>query len=120
MVEFKPLMAVCVEYIRSLMGHGLKVQHHVYQFLIELLVQNKAFYQLYQFLQYHVITDSLPVACQLLSLESKYRPAAQVRDFYERTPFYSIIHLILLDDVCILLTLHSRTKVSVIHVLLLI
>jgi len=42
------------------------------------LVQNNRFYQLHQFLQYHVISDSLHVACQLLSLERSYPPAYQL------------------------------------------
>ena len=36
------------------------------------------FYQLHQYLQYHVIGDSKPVACLLLSLESVYKPARQL------------------------------------------
>ena len=36
------------------------------------------FYQLHQYLQYHVIGDSKPVACLLLSLESVYAPARQL------------------------------------------
>ena len=46
--------------------------------MINLLVANERFYQLHQFLQYHVIRDSAHVACLLLSLESKYPPAFQL------------------------------------------
>jgi len=42
------------------------------EFTINLLVQKKLFYQLHQFLQYHVLSDSKPLACLLLSLESVY------------------------------------------------
>ena len=43
-----------------------------------MLVKNERYYQLHQFLQYHVIGDSVHVACQLLSLEGKYPPALQL------------------------------------------
>ena len=46
--------------------------------VINLLIHNNRFYQLHQFLQYHVIADSVPVACQLLSLEQRYPPAGQL------------------------------------------
>ena len=35
-------------------------------------------YQLQQYLQYHVITDSKPLACLLLSLESIHPPSRQM------------------------------------------
>eukprot|EP00002_Diphylleia_rotans_P014045 TRINITY_DN2732_c0_g1_i9.p1 TRINITY_DN2732_c0_g1~~TRINITY_DN2732_c0_g1_i9.p1 ORF type:complete len:174 (+),score=18.69 TRINITY_DN2732_c0_g1_i9:366-887(+) len=74
-----------MEYVRSLLNNGLKVQHFIYHFIIDLLVKNKAYYQLHQFLQYHVISDSLPVACQLLSLDTEYRPAYQLAlDMFKR------------------------------------
>ena len=67
-----------VEYIRSLSFHQIDVQHFLYELVINSLVKNNRFYQLHQFLQYHVVTDSIPVACQLLSLEQKYPPAQQL------------------------------------------
>eukprot|EP00002_Diphylleia_rotans_P014044 TRINITY_DN2732_c0_g1_i8.p1 TRINITY_DN2732_c0_g1~~TRINITY_DN2732_c0_g1_i8.p1 ORF type:complete len:654 (+),score=72.38 TRINITY_DN2732_c0_g1_i8:52-2013(+) len=83
--DFKYLLGVCMEYVRSLLNNGLKVQHFIYHFIIDLLVKNKAYYQLHQFLQYHVISDSLPVACQLLSLDTEYRPAYQLAlDMFKR------------------------------------
>jgi hypothetical protein len=42
------------------------------------LVRKKRFYQLHQLLQYHVVSDSVHVACQLLSLEGTYPPAYQL------------------------------------------
>ncbi|XP_071448385.1 regulator of MON1-CCZ1 complex [Hetaerina americana] len=67
--------AVLVEYIRSLSEHSIPVQHYLHEMLINALVRRGAFFQLHQFLQYHVIGDSKPLACLLLSLENVY-PAA--------------------------------------------
>jgi len=77
-VDFKYLIAVVVEYIRCLNFQYVPVKSFVYELVIHLLVQNNRFYQLHQFLQYHVISDSLHVACQLLSLERSYPPAYQL------------------------------------------
>jgi hypothetical protein len=46
--------------------------------LVNLFVKRGRYHQLHQFLQYHAITDSVHVACQLLSLESVYAPASQM------------------------------------------
>jgi len=77
-VDFKFVVAVLIDYIRSLSFVQIPVQHYIYELVIELLVRNKRFYQLHQFLQYHVIGDSVAVACQLLSLEHQYPPAYQL------------------------------------------
>ncbi|KAL5016981.1 hypothetical protein ScPMuIL_006570 [Solemya velum] len=54
------------------------MQHYLYELIINILVHNNCFYQLHQFLQYHVLTDSKPLACLMLSLESVYTPAHQL------------------------------------------
>lgn len=77
-VPYKFAIAVVVEYIRSLSMHHIAVQHYLYELLINTLVQHSCFYQLHQFLQYHVLTDSQHLACSLLSLESVYPPAYQL------------------------------------------
>lgn len=41
-------------------------------------MQQKSWFQLHQLLQYHVISDSKPIACLLLSLESVYPPSYQL------------------------------------------
>ena len=76
--EHKYLLAILMEYIRSLSYYSLRVEHFIYQFLINLLVKHSRFYQLHQFLQYHVVADSRPVAFQLLSLEKVYQPCYQL------------------------------------------
>ncbi|KAE8279578.1 hypothetical protein D5F01_LYC21701 [Larimichthys crocea] len=53
-------------------------KHYLYELVIKTLVQHNLFYMLHQFLQYHVLSDSKPLACLLLSLESTYPPAHQL------------------------------------------
>uniref|UniRef100_A0AAQ5ZK87 Mic1 domain-containing protein n=1 Tax=Amphiprion ocellaris TaxID=80972 RepID=A0AAQ5ZK87_AMPOC len=77
-VSHKFVIAVLMEYIRSLNQHQITVQHYLYELVIKTLVQHNLFYMLHQFLQYHVLSDSKPLACLLLSLESTYPPAHQL------------------------------------------
>ncbi|KAK3571656.1 hypothetical protein QTP86_015978 [Hemibagrus guttatus] len=77
-VSHKFVIAVLMEYIRSLNQFQITVQHYFYELVIKTLVQNNLFYMLHQFLQYHVLSDSKPLACLLLSLESTYPPAHQL------------------------------------------
>ncbi|OWK01658.1 hypothetical protein Celaphus_00017658 [Cervus elaphus hippelaphus] len=66
----KFVIAVLMEYIRSLNQFQITVQHYLHELVIKTLVQHNLFYMLHQFLQYH--------ACLLLSLESFYPPAHQL------------------------------------------
>uniref|UniRef100_A0A3Q3FF91 Regulator of MON1-CCZ1 n=1 Tax=Labrus bergylta TaxID=56723 RepID=A0A3Q3FF91_9LABR len=77
-VSHKFIIAVLMEYIRSLNQFQVTVQHYLYELVIKTLVQHNLFYMLHQFLQYHVLSDSKPLACLLLSLESTYPPAHQL------------------------------------------
>ncbi|KAJ3611884.1 hypothetical protein NHX12_021897 [Muraenolepis orangiensis] len=77
-VSHKFIIAVLMEYIRSLNQSQITVQHYLYELVIKTLVQHNRFYMLHQFLQYHVLSDSKPLACLLLSLESTYPPAHQL------------------------------------------
>ncbi|XP_062507300.1 regulator of MON1-CCZ1 complex-like [Corticium candelabrum] len=77
-VDYKFIVAVLIEYIRSLSQHGIPVLYVVYEQLIKTLVGNKCFYQLHQFLQYHVLNDSKQLACLLLSIQGEYSPAYQL------------------------------------------
>jgi len=72
------LISILLEYSRSLEEQHIPVQHFLNEVLVDLLVQNEAWYQLHQLLQYHVISDSKPLACLLLSLESVYPAAGQL------------------------------------------
>ncbi|XP_006835083.1 PREDICTED: uncharacterized protein C18orf8 homolog isoform X2 [Chrysochloris asiatica] len=77
-VPHKFVIAVLMEYIRSLNQFQIAVQHYLHELVIKTLVQHNCFYMLHQFLQYHVLSDSKPLACLLLSLESFYPPAHQL------------------------------------------
>uniref|UniRef100_A0A673AYP0 Uncharacterized protein n=1 Tax=Sphaeramia orbicularis TaxID=375764 RepID=A0A673AYP0_9TELE len=77
-VSHKFTIAVLMEYIRSLNQFQITVQHYLYELVIKTLVAHNLFYMLHQFLQYHVLSDSKPLACLLLSLESTYPPAHQL------------------------------------------
>jgi len=74
----KYFIAVVTEYIRSLGFYKIPIEDCIYQLLISILVQDKRYYQLHQLLQYHIIDDSIHVACQLLSLEKLYSPSYQL------------------------------------------
>ncbi|KJE89048.1 hypothetical protein CAOG_00606 [Capsaspora owczarzaki ATCC 30864] len=85
--KYRSFVAVLVEYIRSLSVFKIPVQHYLYELVINLLVRNNRYYQLHQFLQYHVVNDSKHVACLLLSLENTYPPAYQLAlDMLKRLP----------------------------------
>jgi len=72
------IVVILTEYIRSLTQYQIPVQHYIYELIIQAMVRQKSFYQLHQFLQYHVVTDSKPLACLLLSLEGVYPAAYQL------------------------------------------
>lgn len=82
---YKFLVAVLVEYIRSLHKLQITVEHFLFEMVMNVLIENKCFYQLHQFLQYHVISDSKPLACLLLSRQLVYPPATQLAmDMFKR------------------------------------
>ncbi|CAF1287339.1 unnamed protein product [Rotaria sordida] len=70
--------SVVIEYIRSLNGFNIQVQYFIYELLVNLLVKNNQFFQLQQLIQYQVLTDSLKLACLLLSLSNKQQPTTQI------------------------------------------
>ncbi|XP_012252162.2 regulator of MON1-CCZ1 complex [Athalia rosae] len=76
--EPKMIFWILLEYIRSLADHDIPVQHYLHELIITTLVHRKAYYQLHQLLQYHVVADSKPLACLLLSLENLYPAAHQL------------------------------------------
>lgn len=79
------IISVLTEYIRSLSFNRVPVEPYLYGKLIQVLVRSHRFYQLHQLIQYHVISDSVHVACKLLSLEAQYPPAFQLAlDMFKR------------------------------------
>lgn len=84
-MSYRFLVAALVEYIRSLHKVQIQVEHFLFELVMNILIENKCFYQLHQFLQYHVISDSKPLACLLLSRELVYPPATQLAmDMFKR------------------------------------
>lgn len=61
-------IAIVFEYVHSLSAQRITVQYFIYEFLLNHLIQAGSFYQMHQFLQYHVFSDSKHLACLLLSL----------------------------------------------------
>ena len=72
------LLAVVVEYLQCLLNEAITPRQFLLELMINLCVRTGRLYQLQQYLQYHVITDSKPLACLLLSLESLYPPSRQM------------------------------------------
>ena len=99
--DYKFVVSVFMEYIRSLHQHDQLVEHYLYEMVISILVRQRAFGQLHQLLQYHVIADSKPIACVLLAFEREYRPALQLAlDMFKRlsTADEEIIEVLLSHD----------------------
>lgn len=79
------VISVLLEYVHSLLKHQIPVQYFLYELVINVLVRNGMFFQLHQYLQYRVFTDSKPLACLLLSLHQKYPPSVQLAlDMFKR------------------------------------
>ena len=84
-MPYQYMVAVTIEFIRSLNKFGIQVEHFLFELVMIILMENKCFYQLHQFLQYHVICDSKPLAMLLLSKELVYSPATQLAmDMFKR------------------------------------
>ena len=79
------MVATVIDFIRSLNKFQIPVEHFLFELIMNILIDNKLFYQLHQFLQYHVIADSKPLATLLLSKELVYSPATQLAmDMFKR------------------------------------
>lgn len=84
-VDYRIMIIILTTYLTSLVQYNLPSESYIHELLIDLLVRNKKFYQLHHLLQYHIISDSLHVACQLLYLESMYPPSLQLAlDMFKR------------------------------------
>jgi hypothetical protein len=85
--SLKALSTALCEYVRTLHKREVKVDSCIYELMISILMEQKNFYQLQQFIQYHVIEDSQPLACLLLSKELAYPASSQLAlDMYRRQP----------------------------------
>ena len=74
----KYTVAVIIEYFRSLNVQLIPIEHFLYKLLVNALIKANKLYQLHQYLQYHVLLDSKPLACLLLSIQSKYPASNQI------------------------------------------
>jgi hypothetical protein len=105
------LVAVVVEYIRTLNYQHIPVKSFLYEFIIDQLVRSNRYYELHQFLQYHVIADSLHVACQLLSLAPAYEPSYQLAlDMLKRLGAHDQIVEVLLTKGFVIQALRFASK----------
>lgn len=71
-------IALLIEYFRSLNLVFIPIEHYMYKVLVNALIKTNRIYQLHQYLQYHVLTDSKPLACLLLGLQETYSPSNQL------------------------------------------
>lgn len=74
----KYYLSVLIEYFRSLNSKSIPIEYHLYKLLFDTLKKSNKLYQLQQYLQYHVLTDSQPLACLLISIQSTYPAAYQL------------------------------------------
>ena len=76
--NIKYTLAVIVEYLRSLNANGITIGHYLYKLFVNALIKSNKLYQLHQYLQYHVLSDSKNLAYLLLSLQSTYPASNQL------------------------------------------
>ncbi|EGC37531.1 hypothetical protein DICPUDRAFT_76852 [Dictyostelium purpureum] len=98
-LDSKYLIAIVIQYIKSLsFNQCTGISDKLYNLLISLLIDNNMFSKLHQFLQYYVITDSLPIAYKLLSIGEQYPPVLQLSlDMFKRLSMPNIIIETLLE-----------------------
>jgi len=72
------LIPAVVEYLRSTQRHFLKSDDLLNDLLVSLLLEDGRHYELHQYLQYHILNDSLPIANRLLLNAQVYPPAYQL------------------------------------------
>jgi len=112
--DYRYLVSVLVEYIRSLNFHRISPEFFLYELVINCLVRCKKYYQLHQLIQYHVVEDSVQVACQLLSLENVYPPAYQLAmDMFKRLSAHDQIVEVLLSHGYVLPALRVARKQNI-------
>jgi len=76
--RMKFAVSIILEYIRSLDEFNVPVEVDIFKLLIDLLTQNNQFFQLQQFIQYKILTDSVELACKLLEISTKQQPTTQL------------------------------------------
>ena len=71
-------ISLTIEYFRSLNSQFIPIEQSLYKLLVHALLKARRLYQLHQYLQYHVLMDSKPLACLLLSVEATWPAANQL------------------------------------------
>jgi hypothetical protein len=74
----KYTISIIIEYFNSLNQQFIQIEHYLYKLLVNAFIKANKLYQLHQYLQYHVLSDSKPLACLLLSIQSTYPAANQL------------------------------------------
>ena len=74
----KYTISLLIEYFRSLNLVYIPIEQYFYKLLVNALTKTNRIYQLHQYLQYHVLSDSKPLACLLLGLQETYSPSNQL------------------------------------------
>ena len=74
----KYTISIIIEYFNSLNQQFIQIEHYLYKLLVNALIKANKLYQLHQYLQYHVLSDSKPLACLLLSIQSTYPASNQL------------------------------------------
>ena len=76
--NIKYTLAIIVEYLRSLNANGITIEHYLYKLFVNALIKANKLYELHQYLQYHVLSDSKTLAYLLLSLQQTYPASNQL------------------------------------------
>eukprot|EP00455_Lapot_gusevi_P007286 TRINITY_DN13127_c0_g1_i4.p1 TRINITY_DN13127_c0_g1~~TRINITY_DN13127_c0_g1_i4.p1 ORF type:complete len:173 (-),score=24.79 TRINITY_DN13127_c0_g1_i4:14-532(-) len=72
------MLTICTEYLRSVLRNYCPVEFFLQHFFVHLMIQHERLYQLHQMLQYHILSDSLPLAELLITISDQYQPAYQL------------------------------------------
>uniref|UniRef100_A0A7S0CXT4 Mic1 domain-containing protein n=1 Tax=Amorphochlora amoebiformis TaxID=1561963 RepID=A0A7S0CXT4_9EUKA len=87
-----------IECIRSAIRQSLRITPKFNMMLVDFLIMDKRFFELHQFLQYHVLQDSTELASILISLEKSYEPAFQLGlDMLYRLTEFTVMMRVLLS-----------------------
>ena len=112
----KYTIGVLVAYFRSLNAKLIEVEQPLNRLLVTTLIKAKRLYQLHQYLQYYVLSDSKSLACLLLALRSTYPAAYQLAlDMFKRlgTANEEIIDALLASD-CVLPALRLAAQLGMV------
>ncbi|KAJ3446485.1 colon cancer-associated protein mic1 [Anaeramoeba flamelloides] len=73
-VSINYFFSIIIEYIRSLKFYQLKISYPILKFIVQILLIEKKFEKLTQFIQSQVIGDSKRIALYLIEIDTAYEP----------------------------------------------